>query len=148
MILSNWSSDKSYLAGKIFFETLNKAAGRVLKKKQDYLVSVKFVGDSQMINLNKKWAGKNGPTDVLSWPFMESGRVVMEKGLVLAGEIVIDYKEAKRQAVLRGHSLRRELARLYIHGLLHLFGFDHDSNSKLKNMKKAEDKILQLAGKL
>ena len=74
-----------------------------------------------MRGLNKRWRKKDRPTDVLSFP---SG----EKAPGFLGDLVIDVPYAARQARARRHSLTRELKILLAHGVLHLLGYDHETD--------------------
>jgi probable rRNA maturation factor len=74
-----------------------------------------------MRTLNRTWRRRVGPTDVLSFP---SG----EEGSGFLGDLVIDVPYAARQARARGHSLTRELKILLAHGVLHLLGYDHETD--------------------
>jgi probable rRNA maturation factor len=87
-------------------------------------VTVAFVSDRVMRELNRRWRGKRGTTDVLSFP---AGQDEFEKveGVSL-GDVVISVEQAARQAVENGLGLEEELAQLILHGLLHLCGYDHE----------------------
>jgi probable rRNA maturation factor len=87
--------------------------------KRRLSLSILFCGDARMRGLNREWLGMDLPTDVLSFP---SG----EKDFL--GDIVIDVPYAARQARARGHSPARELRILLAHGLLHLLGYDHETD--------------------
>src|ERR1051326_463759 len=82
-----------------------------------------FVSDPAMRELNRRWRGKTGTTDVLSFP---SGQDEFEKaeGLSL-GDVVISAEQAARQAGEHGLDFDGEVAQLILHGLLHLCGYDH-----------------------
>jgi probable rRNA maturation factor len=84
-------------------------------------VSVLFCGDRLMARLNRRWRGKDRPTDVLSFP---------AEGLAAGflGDIVISIPYASRQARRRGESRAREVDRLLLHGYLHLLGYDHETD--------------------
>ena len=82
-------------------------------------LSVLLCGDARMRTLNREWMGMDVPTDVLSFP---SG----EKDFL--GDLVIDVPYAARQARRRGHPLEREVQILLAHGLLHLLGYDHETD--------------------
>lgn len=82
-------------------------------------VSVLVCGDARMRALNRTWRRKDRPTDVLSFPSEEAG---------LLGDVAIDLPYAARQARARGHATRRELQVLLAHGLLHLLGYDHETD--------------------
>lgn len=86
--------------------------------------TVAFVSDRTMRELNRKWRGKRGTTDVLSFP---SGQEEFEKseGASL-GDVVISVEQAARQAAEHGLDFEGEVRQLILHGLLHLCGYDHE----------------------
>ncbi|MDT4952365.1 MAG: putative rRNA maturation factor [Acidobacteriota bacterium] len=88
--------------------------------------TVAFVLDRGMRELNRRWRGKGGTTDVLSFP---AGQDEFEKveGLRL-GDVVISVEQAARQAGEHGLSFDTEVAQLILHGLLHLCGYDHETD--------------------
>ena len=89
--------------------------------------TVAFVSDRAMRELNKRWRGKRGTTDVLSFP---SGQEEFEKGEGLSlGDVVISVEQAARQAAEHGLDFEGEVAQLILHGLLHLCGYDHETDS-------------------
>ncbi len=92
-------------------------------------VSVMLCGDRRMRGLNKIWRRTDRPTDVLSFPSFEAGesRAAARRGEFL-GDLVIDVPYAARQARRRGHPLGREVQILLAHGLLHLLGYDHETD--------------------
>ena len=87
-------------------------------------VTVAFVSDRTMRALNRRWRGRRGTTDVLSFP---AGQDEFEK---LAGEtvgdVVVSVEQAARQATEHGLTFDEEVAQLILHGLLHLCGYDHE----------------------
>ena len=98
-------------------------------------VSIKFVGDARMRRLNREYRGNDQATDVLAFAFREAGGPPS----LMLGDVVISVPMACRQAKSFGHSLSEELARLFIHGLLHLVGYDHErSEVDAWNMKRKE----------
>lgn len=104
----------------------------------DVLVRVICTGDPAMRKLHRDWLGKPETTDVLSFP-LEPGR----RG-PLEGEIYVNLDQARRQA--RHHRVRepQELARLVIHGSLHLLGYDDDTPARRRRMARREDHYLGL----
>ncbi|MBV9925591.1 MAG: rRNA maturation RNase YbeY [Acidobacteria bacterium] len=85
---------------------------------------VAFVSDRAMRELNKRWRGKGGTTDVLSFP---AGQEEFEKGEgVSLGDVVISVEQAARQAAEHGLEFENEVEQLILHGLLHLCGYDHE----------------------
>ena len=93
---------------------------------QDAAVSVTLVGDDGIANLNQQYLGHEGPTDVISFPLFEQGERPV-------GDIYIGAAQARRQAQDLGIPLRQELARLAIHGTLHVLGYEHPDNEEREN---------------
>ena len=88
--------------------------------------TVAFVSDRAIRSLNKQFRGKNRATDVLSFP-AEQSRWELSEGKTL-GDVVISIERAERQAAENGLDFERELAQLILHGLLHLCGYDHETD--------------------
>ena len=89
-------------------------------------VTIVFVSDRLMRGLNRRWRGKRGTTDVLSFP---SAQDEFEKAQgVTLGDVVISIEQAARQAGEHGLSFEKELKQLILHGLLHLCGYDHETD--------------------
>ncbi|HYO99303.1 MAG TPA: rRNA maturation RNase YbeY [Pyrinomonadaceae bacterium] len=87
-------------------------------------VTVAFVSDRAMRELNRRWRGKRGTTDVLSFP---AGQDEFERAAgATLGDVVISVERAQRQAAEHGLSFEREVEQLILHGLLHLCGYDHE----------------------
>lgn len=105
-------------------EFVTKAMGVV--PADDAGVTIVFVSDHTMGALNRRWRGKSGTTDVLSFP---AGQSEFEKheepGL---GDVVISLEQAARQAKENGLTLDHEIGQLILHGLLHLCGYDHETD--------------------
>lgn len=95
-------------------------------------VSVAFINNSEIKKLNQKYRDKNEATDVLSFPIDEE----------MLGDIIISAERAAEQAKDYGHSLKRELAYLTVHGMLHLFGYDHHSSEEKDEMRQKEERVL------
>lgn len=90
-------------------------------------VTVAFVSDRAMRELNRRWRGKPGTTDVLSFPADQDEFERLE-GLSL-GDVVISVEQAARQAKENDLSLDQEIAQLILHGLIHLCGYDHSTDN-------------------
>jgi probable rRNA maturation factor len=88
-------------------------------------VSVLLTTDSALRRLNRRFRGIDKPTDVLSFPSHAVSRV----GEKIAGDLAISVPTARRQAVEQGHTVSVEIKVLMLHGLLHLAGYDHESDS-------------------
>ena len=114
-------------------EFLKKISEKVLKreKQENKNLSIALVGQGRIRELNKKYRGKNRVTDVLSFP---------GNGL---GEIVICLREVKKNAKRFGSTFEKELARVLIHGILHLLGYNHEkSEEEAKKMREKEEYYL------
>ena len=115
---------------------------------EDAEVSIVFTDDVSIHALNKKWRGKDKPTDVLSFSQMEGG----PSGLIsfgelnpLLGDVVISTDTAQRQANAAGCSLEEEVIRLLVHGVLHLLGYDHIRGGRqAAKMKREEKRLFEL----
>jgi len=119
---------------------LKKIGEKVLReeKKEDDL-SIVLLGQGKMRKLNKKYRGKNRVTDVLAFPNKELG----------LGEIVICLREVKKNAKRFNSTLEEELARVLIHGILHLLGYDHEkSEIKAQEMEEKQNHYLRSCLKL
>jgi probable rRNA maturation factor len=90
-------------------------------------VTVAFVSDRAMRDLNRMWRHKRGTTDVLSFP-AEQDEFEKLEGASL-GDVVISVEQAARQAQANGLKLDEEVAQLILHGLLHLCGYDHATDN-------------------
>ena len=110
-------------------------------------LSLSFVGDAAMRRLNRDYRGKDRPTDVLSFPQHPPFRVPRAvDGPVLLGDVVIDLDVAARQARDYEARLDEEIARLLIHGILHLAGHDHEEPSERRRMRRAERRLAAAIG--
>ena len=109
---------------------LEKIAKKTLKSLKTKLaeISLVFVSDIRMKSLNRKYRGRNRVTDVLAFDY---------------GEIIICLPQAKRQAKKINHSLRKELAILLIHGILHLAGYGDETKKGYNKMANKQKEIWQ-----
>ena len=110
-------------------------------------ISVTFVNNKQIHELNRQYRDKDMPTDVLSFPMGENG-VYDENhdtGAKILGDIVISMEKAVEQANRYGHSLEREVGYLTAHSMLHLLGYDHILEEDAEKMEQLETlKMLEL----
>lgn len=112
-------------------------------------ISVTFVDDARIHELNKQFRNVDSATDVLSFPLGENGVYDKnpETGACLLGDIVISLETAVRQAESYQHSLQREIAFLTVHSMLHLLGYDHvDGGIEAVHMREKEEHVLQELG--
>ncbi len=114
-------------------------------------VSVAVIGDEAVAELNSRFRGKEGTTDVLSFAMTgvevgEGGFVSPPSGKQDLGEVIISYPQAQRQAEGLGHETKDEIAFLTIHGVFHLLGYDHEVVSEAELMKEMETRALGKMG--
>ncbi|WP_342543460.1 rRNA maturation RNase YbeY [Paenisporosarcina sp. FSL H8-0542] len=113
-------------------------------------LSVTFVNNEDIQQINHEYRGKNVPTDVISFAMEELGEgemaIEVEGVPRMLGDIIISVERAKEQAVDYGHSEERELGFLAIHGFLHLLGYDHMEAEDEKEMTQKQETILQSFG--
>ena len=108
-------------------------------------ISVTFVDNNRIHELNREYRGKDSATDVLSFPLGENGEYDIDEdnGCKLLGDIVISMERAMEQAELYGHSLQREVAYLTVHSMLHLLGYDHEAGGlEAVRMREKEEAVL------
>ena len=114
-------------------------------------VSVAVTGDEAVAELNERFRGKEGTTDVLSFAMTggevgEGGFVSPPSGKQDLGEVIISYPQAQRQAEGLGHETKDEIAFLTIHGVFHLLGYDHEVVSEAELMREMETRALGKMG--
>ncbi|MCQ2431706.1 MAG: rRNA maturation RNase YbeY [Clostridia bacterium] len=97
-------------------------------------VSVTFVDNDAIKELNRDYRGKDAATDVLSFPISDipakEYEIEPDTGCVVLGDIVISVERAAAQAEEFGHSFERELSFLAVHSVLHLLGYDHERSAE------------------
>ena len=119
--------------------------------ENDAEVSVTFVDDEGIRELNKKFRGMDKPTDVLSFPLLdyegESEEPFFDELCHNLGDIVISLERAMAQANEFGHSFEREVAFLTAHSMLHLLGYDHElSEEDDADMRRRQSDIMDRLG--
>lgn len=116
----------------------------------DPIVSVSLVDNTFIHQMNKEYRHIDRPTDVISFAFLdddpERDTILKSPEPVCLGDIYISVDKAKQQAIDYGHSINRELKFLFVHGLLHLLGYDHMQPEDEKVMFQLQDEILQNEG--
>ncbi len=112
-------------------------------------ISVTFVDDERIRELNSMHRNIDKSTDVLSFPLGEDGVYDknLETGACLLGDIVISVPTAVRQAETYGHTLQREIGFLTVHSMLHLLGYDHENGGiEAVHMREKEEHVLTELG--
>ena len=104
-------------------------------------LSVTLVDDDAMAELNERYRGKTGPTDVLSFSLLEGPHSELRGGML--GDVIVSLDTAARQAKRGRRSLDDEVLRLLIHGTLHLVGHDHEEAGEARRMRGEERRLLR-----
>lgn len=128
---------------------LMKRTFKHLKLQFEPIVSVSLVDNEFIHKMNREYRGIDRPTDVISFAFLDNedrDALYKSKEPVCLGDIYISVIKAQEQAIEYGHSLKRELSFLFVHGLLHLLGYDHMNEEDEKVMFKLQDEILPKEG--
>ncbi|WP_425329171.1 rRNA maturation RNase YbeY [Sutcliffiella horikoshii] len=114
-------------------------------------LSVTFVDNDRIQEINREYRDKDRPTDVISFAMEELGEGEIEihyeeEAPRMLGDIIISIPKAEEQAEEYGHSVKRELGFLALHGLLHLLGYDHENETDEKIMFDKQKEILDAYG--
>ena len=111
---------------------------------KDFEISISFVDNEKIKEMNKFYRDKDLVTDVLSFPQYDSIEEINdEDGYLSLGDIVISLDKVEKQAKEYEHLFERELLYLTTHGMLHLLGYDHINESDKTKMRKVEDDIMK-----
>ncbi len=134
------------------YTKLAKTAFKMLKIKGRAFIELAFADETTIKQVNAKSRGVDSETDVLSFPALNEIKALNKKNypfdfdptlkMVGIGSIMICETVAIAQAGEYGHSIEREKAYLFLHGLLHILGYDHENGQDKKLMREAEEKIL------
>lgn len=144
----------NYKIGYRLKELIRTAVEKTLRHerfRKNAEVSVSFVDNAAIHELNREFRGKDKPTDVLSFPMWEEDGIGGDTdpvlGAVMLGDIVISTERSWEQAEEYGHSFAREVCFLAVHSTLHLIGYDHETSEEHeKYMNETQEKILSKMG--
>ena len=131
-----WANDQKVLRVGLRLRMLIKRAIKTTlvheNFKRDAEISLTFVDNEGIRELNRTYREKDTATDVLSFPLYDfyAGEKPLGNGRVELGDIVLSLERAKEQAAELGHSYEREAAFLCVHSVLHLLGYDHERSSE------------------
>jgi probable rRNA maturation factor len=110
-------------------------------------LSVHLVGDEEIHRINAEHRGVDAPTDVLSFPQIETSGFVTPPGEPQhVGDIVLSLDRVHTQAEEYGHSFEREIGYLTAHGILHCLGYDHEDEADQVIMREREEAVMRAAG--
>jgi probable rRNA maturation factor len=145
-VITNNISWQSYIKNPNSF--IEKKIKNLNKKNKDYkkkniFCTLLLSGNNEIKKLNKKFRKKDKTTDVLSFPFYNKkelkNKLKKEKEIYL-GDIIINFNKIKNKS--NAASFKIEFNKLWIHGLVHLFGYDHKKNKEFVNMQRIEKRFL------
>lgn len=150
IVNNNFDKSMTKMLKKIFKKTLKLTD----QKPRLFEVCLEFNNNKEMKELNNRTREIDKTTDVLSFPNLENvfnkkikkahfeEEVNPETGKIMLGDVVINVDRAKKQAEEYEHSFKREVCYLFVHGLLHLLGFDHIDELDKNLMRGQEELIL------
>ncbi len=138
----NWK--KKLKNTDLFFNKILKSFPKKYQfNRKKVILTVLLSNNKKIKQLNKKFRKKDKPTDILSFPFGKK----ISKSVVYLGDIIISYDFINKPKSLNIFQFKDKLAKIFIHGFLHLVGFDHIKDSEFKKMNKEELKIYNLVKK-
>ena len=144
IVIDNVNWEKKIKKIELFF---NKVLESFPKKYQfgrkKVVLTVLLSGNKKIKQLNKKFRKKNKPTDILSFPFKKK----VSKNMTYLGDIIISYDYMNKTKSSNIYEFKDKVAKIFIHGFLHLVGFDHVKMKEFKKMNKEESKIYKLVKK-
>ena len=136
------------------FDKIADAVYKKLGQTDKLSIELDFVSPEEIQTLNREYRGVDRVTDVLSFPYLDGvkGKVIRREDVgddsddetdsVLIGSVCINPERAKEQAEEYGHSLKREVYYLALHGFLHCFGFDHVEKADEEEMTALANEIM------
>ncbi len=139
----NWkkyiSNPAKYLKDKVKF--INSS---ILFNKKYINFSILLAGNKEIKMLNNKFRKKNKTTNILSFPFYKRNEIkkkIKNEDRIYLGDIILNFYKIKKKA--RKNEFEKEFNKLWIHGLLHLLGYQHDTNKNFYKMRKLENRIFK-----
>lgn len=115
---------------------------KALKLKDKYVLSLVIVGPKGIKTINRDYRNLDKVTDVISFAMLDSGDIMEADGKIELGDIFINKDRVLSQAEAYDHSVKREFVFLFVHGLLHLLGYDHMNKKDEKEMFDLQKKII------
>lgn len=122
------------------FDQITKVISKKIKIKKELIFDLSFVSKQQIKKINKKYRKVNKTTDVISFALWDATKTIQSS---LLGEIFICFDIAKIQAKQNKWEVKKELCFLFVHGILHLFQYDHLTKEDYDKMIKLQNNILK-----
>ena len=141
VILDNaaWKK-KTKNISKLFNKILKNIPKKYNLKNKKTIITVLLSSNSKIRKLNKIFRKKNKTTDILSFPIKKS----IDNKLFYLGDIIISYEFMNKPKTINLFEFKKKVAKIFIHGFLHLYGFDHKKNMDFYKMQKEENKLYNL----
>jgi probable rRNA maturation factor len=130
-----WPEDSEAVAERAIMAALAGSGARILGPAE---LSVVLTDDAEQAGLNREWRGKDGTTNVLSFPQIEPFGPV--RGIL--GDIILARETVEREAEAQGTAFADHLTHLCVHGFLHILGYDHLTEAEALHMERLETQIL------
>ncbi len=127
---------------KTIIDEKNNFSNEFISNKRHFSLSFHIVNNKEISTLNQKWLNKKGPTDVISFPILLKKEFVSDILFVELGDIFISLEMASIQSIEYRNSLKREMLFLASHGLLHLLGWEHNTEKQLKSMLSFQEYLI------
>lgn len=139
---------------------INEVCEKALKAEEvniPYQISLLFVDNEEIKDINRETRGIDKATDVLSFPMLDYPKdnvfkevyketkfneIYLDGEELVLGDMVLSLERAKEQSIEYNHSFNREVCYLVVHSILHLLGYDHMEDEEKKRMRKREEEIL------
>lgn len=130
-----------------FTRALEQTFNSLVLPKRDFAVAVTLMNDAEIQELNAQFRHKDKPTNVLSFPMMDDfANFPKFPGPLELGDIVLAYETIEREAAMEDKTFHDHVSHLLVHGLLHLFGYDHMTKKDEAEMEGLEIVILEEIG--
>lgn len=114
--------------------------------KEENQITVRIVEEAEISRLNADYRGKDGPTNVLSFPFLAPPGIPVDEFAGSLGDLVICASVVEKEAAQQNKQAMQHWAHMIVHGTLHLLGYDHQKEQEAKNMERLETTILAEMG--
>ena len=132
---------------KIFKQALEQTFDALELPERDFAVAVSFINDAEIKSLNAQFRHKDKATNVLSFPMIEDFANYPDfPGPIELGDIVLAYETIEKEAVMEDKKIADHVTHLLVHGMLHLFGYDHMNKKDEREMEELEIEILAKLG--
>ena len=132
--------DTPKILTKKYIQNVGKALEEVTKKPQKWIINIITVSPEEIAFLNKSYRGKEWSTDILTFSYMQDVQTEED----VAGEIYLCLEKIQGYAKERWTTYPEQLQYIIIHGMVHMMGYDHETEKGSKEMEKIEKKILTL----